>query len=54
MTAWRACSRCFYPTEFVEKIEAAGFTVLAKWGGYAGELYGEGSELVVEFARDAS
>ena len=44
--------RCFYPAEFLERIESAGFTVLAKWGGYDGEEYGIGSELVVEFALD--
>lgn len=46
--------RCFYPDEFVERIESAGFSVTNTWGGYAGELYGEGSELVVEFTLDTS
>ena len=42
--------RCFYPDELVERVEDAGFTVVGKWGGYSGERYGEGTELVVEFA----
>lgn len=44
--------RCFYPDEFVTKIEAGGFRVTRTWGGYDGEAYGAGSELVVEFAGD--
>ena len=28
-----------------------GFQMVGKWGGYAGESYGEGSELVIQFAR---
>lgn len=39
--------RCYYPYEFLGLIEAHGFRVSDKWGGYAGEPYGEGSELVV-------
>jgi len=42
--------RCFYPNGFLELIRSAGFTVTGSWGGYAGEPYGEGGELVVEFA----
>jgi hypothetical protein len=41
--------RCFYPDEFLDLIRSAGFTITGKWGGYAGELYGQGTELVVEF-----
>jgi SAM-dependent methyltransferase len=41
--------RCFYPDEFLELIRSAGYTVTGSWGGYAGESYGEGGELVVEF-----
>ncbi len=44
--------RCFYPQEFVERIEDAGFRVIEKWGGYADEVYGEGPELVVEFGAE--
>ncbi len=31
----------------------AGFSVTKTWGGYAGEPYGVGSELVVEFTMDS-
>jgi SAM-dependent methyltransferase len=41
--------RCFYPDEFLHMIEAEGFTVVDKWGGYAHEVYGSGPELVVQF-----
>ncbi|MFB3896040.1 MAG: trans-aconitate 2-methyltransferase [bacterium] len=41
--------RCYYPEQFVELIASQGFHILDKWGGYAGEPYGEGPELVVKF-----
>jgi len=41
--------RCYYPGEFKETILGHGFEILNSWGGYAGESYGEGPELVVEF-----
>lgn len=41
--------RCYYPDEFLRLIETAGFIVVQKWGGYQGEHYGEGPELVVKF-----
>jgi len=41
--------RCYYPAEFVELITDHGFQIINKWGGYAGELYGQGPEMVVEF-----
>ena len=44
--------RCFYPDEFIERIRVAGFAVTGTWGGYAGERYGDGSELVAEFTMD--
>jgi SAM-dependent methyltransferase len=42
--------RCFYPDEFIALIEAEGGKVLGTWGGYGGEEYGAGNELVVEFS----
>jgi len=42
--------RCFYPDEFLDRIRSAGFSITGTWGGYAGEPYGEGPELVVEFS----
>lgn len=41
--------RCYYPEEFIHLLESAGFQVMERWGGYAGEVYGEGGELVVLF-----
>ena len=43
--------RCFYPPEFLSLIEKHGFTIHETWGGYAGEDYGVGNELVVEFSK---
>jgi SAM-dependent methyltransferase len=43
--------RCYYPDEFVQLIERQGFRVLQQWGGYNGEVYGQGSELVVQFTH---
>ncbi|MEM7415686.1 MAG: class I SAM-dependent methyltransferase [Gemmatimonadota bacterium] len=46
----RIAMRCYYPDDFVARIEDARFTVTDRWGGYAGEPYGEGPELLVEFS----
>jgi len=43
--------RCYYPEGFVQLVVKQGFRVLQQWGGYEGELYGQGSELVVEFTQ---
>jgi len=45
--------RCYYSEDLTSVIESHGFRVLEKWGGYAGEEYGKGGELVVEFAAEA-
>jgi len=45
--------RCYYPEDLTSVIESHGFRVLERWGGYAGEVYGEGNELVVEFGVEA-
>jgi len=42
--------RVYYPEEFERLIVHHGFRILGRWGGYAGEPYGQGPELVVEFA----
>ena len=42
--------RCYYPEQFLGLISGHGFAIINKWGGYVGEPYGEGQELVVEFA----
>jgi SAM-dependent methyltransferase len=45
----RIAMRCYYPDTFEEVIVKRGFEVMQRWGGYAGEAYGEGSELVIQF-----
>lgn len=44
--------RCFYPQEFSAFIARQGFKILHQWGGYRGETYGQGPELVVKFGLD--
>jgi SAM-dependent methyltransferase len=41
--------RCYAPDEFEQVILDHGFRIVQRWGGYAGERYGEGPELVVQF-----
>ena len=41
--------RCYYPDTFEQLILAHGFAILNRWGGYEGEVYGQGPELVVQF-----
>ena len=43
--------RCWYPDDLMKLIEDHGFRVAARWGGYAGEKWGEGQELVIQFER---
>ncbi len=45
--------RCYYPDQFVNLIESHGFETLERRGGYTGEQYGEGPELVDQFALRA-
>jgi SAM-dependent methyltransferase len=44
--------RCYYPDEFVQLVVDRGFRVLQRWGGYAGEPYGKGPELILQFTWD--
>ena len=41
--------RCYYPDEFAKLITDHGFRIIDRWGGYAGEAYGDGPEQVVRF-----
>jgi SAM-dependent methyltransferase len=41
--------RCWYPEQFVALVRHEGFRVTGQWGGYAGEQYGSGPELIVAF-----
>ena len=43
--------RVWYPDELLDVITAAGFRVTGRFGGYAGEPWGEGNELVVTFTH---
>ncbi len=45
----RIAMRCYYPDELIGRITSYGFTVTGRWGGYDGQIYGEGPELVVAF-----
>lgn len=47
----RIAMRCYYPEEFERLIVDHGFRVLRRWGGYAGEPYSEGPELVIQFGK---
>ena len=41
--------RCYPPEDFTTLITSHGFRIVNRWGGYAGEAYGDGPELVVQF-----
>ena len=43
--------RCYYPGDLEALITSHGFRILDRWGGYAGEQYGEGPELVIRFTH---
>ncbi len=43
--------QCYYPAEFEKLITEHGFRALNKWGGCNGETYGNGPELVIQFAE---
>jgi SAM-dependent methyltransferase len=43
--------QCYYPEEFDKIILGHGFRIVDRWGGYEGEPYGEGPELVVQFTH---
>ncbi|MEM9915080.1 MAG: class I SAM-dependent methyltransferase [Planctomycetota bacterium] len=43
--------RVWYPDELLDVITAAGFRITGRFGGYAGEPWGEGKELVVAFTN---
>ena len=45
--------RCYWPDEFAELITGYGFEITNHWGGYAGETYGQGKELVIQFTHNS-
>jgi SAM-dependent methyltransferase len=44
--------RCYYPADFQSLILDHGFKILDQWGGYQGEVYGQGPELVIQFTHN--
>jgi len=40
--------RCYFPDEFERLFSQHGFDIVERWGGYAGETYGVGPELVIQ------
>jgi SAM-dependent methyltransferase len=41
----------YYPEEFEQLIVRQGFRVVQQWGGYEGEPYGQGPELIIQFTQ---
>ena len=50
-TILKIVMRFYYPQQFAKLIVDHGFKILNRWGGYAGEPYGPGPELVIEFGH---
>ena len=50
-TVLKLVMRCYYPDSFEKLITTHGFSIIDLWGGYAGEVYGEGPELVIQFGK---
>ena len=40
--------RCYFPDDFVRVFANHGFDIVEWWGGYAGETYGVGPELIIQ------
>jgi SAM-dependent methyltransferase len=40
--------RCYFPDEFAGLFSRYGLEIVERWGGYAGETYGVGPELVLQ------
>jgi len=43
--------RCYYPDTFEKLIVEHRYTILNRWGGYEGEVFGQGPELVIQFGE---
>ena len=41
--------RCWYAEQVIELLHSHGFRIEEKWGGFAGEAWGQGNELVIRF-----
>jgi SAM-dependent methyltransferase len=47
----RIAMRCYDPVQFEALITGHGFRIVNRWGGYAGEAFGEGPELILQFVK---
>ena len=45
----QVCMRLYDPESFQKIIKEKGFSIMDCWGGYEGEPYGKGNELIVQF-----
>ena len=45
--------RCYFPDDFASLFAKHGFDIVERWGGYSGESYGIGPELIIQ-ARPAA
>jgi len=50
-TVLKLVMRCYYPDDFETLVTAHRFNIIHRWGGYSGEVYGRGPELVIQFAE---
>lgn len=50
-TVLKLVMRCYYPDDFEKLVTAHRFNIIDRWGGYTGEAYGKGPELVIQFAE---
>ena len=50
-TVLKLVMRCYYPDDLEKLVVDHGFDIVDRWGGYKGEAYGKGPELVVQFAK---
>lgn len=50
----KICMRLYYPDPFINLIKEKNFSIIDCWGGYEGEPYGKGDELIVQFKDDVS
>ncbi|MCK4871155.1 MAG: class I SAM-dependent methyltransferase [Phycisphaerales bacterium] len=41
--------RCWYPDQIRDLVTGHGFHIIETWGGYDGEPFGEGPELLIQF-----
>lgn len=51
-TVHKLLLRYYYPDQFEKMVRDHGFRIVSRWGGYKGEPYGEGPELVLQFRKE--